>query len=50
MQIVLEQIEREKRDASDLVVSIFNNSRSTQARDRNLSQKREYKPLDLRKT
>ena len=36
MQIVLEQIEREKRDASDFVVSFFNDSSSMQARDRNL--------------
>ena len=39
MQIVLEQIEREKRDASDLVVSFFNDSSSMQARDRNLKGK-----------
>ena len=30
MQIVLEQIEHEKRDASDLVVSFSNDSSSTQ--------------------
>ena len=40
MQIVLEQIEREKHDASDLVVSFFNDSSSMQARDRNLKKKR----------
>ena len=39
MQIVLEQIEREKRDASDLVVSFFNGSSSMQATDRNLKKK-----------
>ena len=39
MHIVLEQIEREKRDASDLVVSFFNDSSSMQARDRNLLKK-----------
>ena len=36
MQIVLEQIEREKRDASDLVVFFFSDSSSMQERDRNL--------------
>ena len=35
MQIVLEQIEREKRDVSDLVVSFFNDISSMQAGDRN---------------
>ena len=41
MQIVVEQIELEKRDASDLVVglSFFNDSSSKQARDRNLKKK-----------
>ena len=52
MQIVLEQIEREKRDASGLVVFFFNDSSSMQARDRNLLKKgtKEQKHLDLRKT
>ena len=50
MQIVVEQIEREKRDASDLVVSFFNDNSSMQARDRNLKKRKEQKPLDLRKT
>ena len=38
MQIVVERIEREKRDASDLVegLSFFNDSSSMQARDKNL--------------
>ena len=44
MQIVLEQIEREKRDASDLVISFFNDSSSTQARDRNLWKKKNLNP------
>ena len=39
MQIVLKQIEREKRDASDLVVSFLNDSSSMQARDRILKKK-----------
>ena len=43
MQIVLEQIKREKRDASDLVVSFFNDTSSMEARDRNLKKKKKNK-------
>ena len=43
MQIVLEQIEREKRDVSDLVVSFCNDISSMQAGDRNKKKQRKNK-------